>query len=100
MVKYHWRLQYGEPRPTYVVINACHQRKMIQEKTIYDDDNNDRVRQCSTAKYVGFNFWVKIVKPIKEYLVIEIFINKGYNGNELGSKNRWLFLTCLSKHNR
>jgi hypothetical protein len=59
---------------------------------MYDDDNNDGVRQHSTRQYAGCNFWVKVVEPIKEGLDIEIFINMGHNGHEPSLKTDGYFL--------
>jgi hypothetical protein len=33
---------------------------------MYDDDNNDGIRQHSTTKYVDCNFWMKIVEQLKK----------------------------------
>jgi hypothetical protein len=53
---------------------------------MYDDDNSDGIMQRSTVKYVGYNFWMKIIEPIEEGLDIEVFINTLHNGHEPGSK--------------
>jgi hypothetical protein len=57
-----------------------------------DADHNDGVRQWSIAKYVGCNFWMKILEPIKEGLDIEVFINTEHNGHEPGLKTDCYFL--------
>jgi hypothetical protein len=84
---------YNRVRPylAYVVIYACHRGK-FRGKTMLDDDHNDGVRQQSTAKYVGCNFRMKIVEPIKEGLDIKVFINTEHKGHESGSKTDCYFL--------
>lgn len=65
-----------------VLIYACQRGQKFPKKTNGDDDNGDRWRQCSTAKYVGCKFSVHILYPDEEGRYVEVHINEEHSSHE------------------
>ena len=80
------------PYPHEMVIYICHRGRKFQGKTCEDDSDGNRVRQCSTAKYVGCKFCVRVLYLVEEGQDLEVHVNAEHRGHEPGSKTDSYFL--------